>query len=273
VTGASGQLGLEVARLLPEARLHTRERLDVSDGDRVRSVLDGADVVIHLAAFTNVDECEAAEERAFAVNARGTEHVADAAARAAGRVVYVSTDYVFDGTKHGEYGEDDEPNPLNVYGRSKLEGERAVLAREENLVVRTSWVYGQGRNFVATMLRAARAGKRLSVVADQVGRPTWARDLARALVHLVEVGATGTMHVAGDGPSCSWADLADESLAVAGLTARVDRVTTDAYARLAGRTLAARPANSSLSLARARSQGVPLGDWRRSVSAYVREAS
>ena len=274
VTGASGQVGLEVARLLPGARLHSREDLDVTDAAGVHSALDRADVVIHLAAFTDVDECEKDPARAFAVNAQGAGHVAEAAAAGGARVVYVSTDYVFDGTADGEYAEDHPTGPLNAYGRSKLEGEQIVMAHgDDNLVVRTSWVYGRGRNFVRTILSAARAGKELSVVADQIGRPTWARDLARALVHLVEAGASGSIHVAGDGPPCSWADLADAALSAAGLDARVARVDTAAYARLAGRTLAPRPGNSTLSLEKARANGVPLGEWRRSVDAYVREAS
>jgi dTDP-4-dehydrorhamnose reductase len=259
--------------MLPDARLHAREDLDVTDARAALSALDGADAVLHLAAFTNVDACEEEPERAFEVNARGTAIVAAAAAATGARVVYVSTDYVFDGRKDGAYEEDDAVNPLNVYGRSKLEGERAVLATDGNLVVRTSWVFGEGRNFVATMLFAARAGKKLRVVADQVGRPTWARPLARALVHLVEAETGGIVHVAGDGAPCSWADLADTALDAAGEGIRVERVDTSAYARLAGRSLAPRPANSTLSIEAARSLGVPLRDWRESVRAYVGESS
>ena len=264
-------MGRELARLLPAARLYTREDLDVADEAGVRSALSDARVVVHLAAFTNVDACESEPERAVAVNARGTEHVARAAREAGARVIYVSTDYVFGGDKEGAYEEGDPPRPLNVYGRSKLEGERAILESPENLVVRTSWVYGGGRNFVSTIVTAARAGKELRVVADQTGRPTWARDLARALVHLVEAGTRGIVHVAGDGPPCTWADLADEALHAAAIPVTVERVDTTTYARLAGRSLAPRPANSTLSIEAARAAGVPLHDWRESVRAYVGE--
>jgi dTDP-4-dehydrorhamnose reductase len=159
VTGAGGQVGTELARLVPTARLHLKDEVDVTDESVVRRALGGAEVVVHLAAFTDVDMCEVEAERAFEVNARGTENVARAAVANGARVVYLSTDYVFDGKKDGEYFEDDPPRPLNVYGRSKLAGERAVLEAAANLVVRTSWVYGRGRNFVATILGAARDRK------------------------------------------------------------------------------------------------------------------
>jgi dTDP-4-dehydrorhamnose reductase len=266
-------VGIELGKLLPDARLHTRADLDVTDAAAVRSALAGAKVVVHLAAFTNVDECEGDPERAFSVNARGTGHVAAAAGDEGGRVVYVSTDYVFDGTKEGQYVEEDPVNPINVYGRSKAEGEAIVRDGSDNLVVRTSWVYGRGRNFVKTIVSAARAGKDLSVVDDQVGRPTWARDLARGIVGLIERGATGTVHVAGDGDPCTWADLTEEAVAAAGLRSPVERVATEAYERMAGRPLAPRPRNSALSIEEARTMGVPLRDWRESVRAYVGEAS
>jgi dTDP-4-dehydrorhamnose reductase len=273
VTGAGGQVGLELGRLLPDARLHARADLDVTNESAVRAALEGADVVVHLAAFTSVDECQSDPERAFSVNARGTEHVVEAVRDGGGRVVYVSTDYVFDGTKKGEYVESDRPSPVNVYGESKAHGERAALAEARNLVVRTSWVFGRGRNFVATIVGAARAGRDVSVVDDQTGRPTSARDLARALAQLVDAEAAGIVHVAGDGEPASWADLACEAVKAAGLTAAVGRVTTDEYARSASRPLAPRPPNSTLSIDAARAMGVPLVDWRESVRAYVKEAS
>jgi dTDP-4-dehydrorhamnose reductase len=272
VTGAGGQVGIELAQLLPGARLHSHGDLDVTDAQAVNRALEGAEIVVHLAAFTNVDECEADRERAFSVNARGTEHVVQAAG-AGCRVVYVSTDYVFDGIKRGEYVPDDPPSPINVYGESKAAGERAVLESSSSLVVRTSWVYGHGRNFVATILSAARAGKELRIVADQVGRPTWARDLAYALQHLITAEARGIVHVAGAGDPCTWADLAEEALGGAGLPRSVERVTTETYASIAGRPMAPRPPNSALSIDAARALGTPLRDWREAVGAYVREAS
>jgi dTDP-4-dehydrorhamnose reductase len=177
---------------------------------------------------------------------------------------------VFDGQKDGEYVEDDGPAPVNVYGESKLEGERLVLASGRNLVLRTSWVYGRGRNFITTIVAAARAKETVTVVADQVGRPTWARDLARGLVHLVESGESGIVHLAGEGDACSWADLAEVAIGAAGVDARVERVDTATYGSSAARPVAPRPANSTLSVEKARALGTPLAPWRESVPAFVR---
>jgi dTDP-4-dehydrorhamnose reductase len=174
-------------------------------------------------------------------------------------VIQLSTDYVFDGSKEGEYVEDDPTNPQSAYGRSKLEGERAVLAAGDNLVVRTSWVFGDGRNFLRSVVAADRAGKALRVVGDQRGRPTWAGDIAQAVAHLAASGEAGVVHVAGAGEPCTWAELAE--LAVGH---PVEHVTTEEWG-----APAPRPRNSVLSLSRARTLGVPLADWRDSVSRYV----
>ena len=272
VTGAGGQVGRELAGLLPGAQFHERADLDVTDETAVAAALEGAEIVVHLAALTNVDECERERDRAFNVNSRGTANVV-AAVDGRARVVYVSTDYVFDGRDDGEYAESDRPGPLNVYGESKMEGEMLVRRHADHLVVRTSWVYGPGRNFVATILGAARAGRELRVVDDQVGRPTWARDLALGLVELIRLETTGIVHVAGDGSPCSWADLAVEALDAAEISVPVERVSTGEYARAARAPLAPRPANSALSIEAARALGVPLRDWKEAVHAYVGEAS
>ena len=269
VTGAGGQVGTALRARLGSARFMGRSELDVTDRKAVHNAVGVADLVVHLAAMTNVDECEARPDAAFAVNADGTRHVAEAAAVAGARMVYVSTDYVFDGEKAGEYEEADAPSPINVYGRSKLEGERHVAAGEANLTVRTSWIFGQGRNFVRTILGAAGRGDPLRVVADQRGRPTWAEDLAAALAFLLERSVTGIIHVAGSGPTGTWADLAEVALEAAGSSIRVERIDSETHARTAGRIVAPRPRNSALSLGRAVALGVPIGDWRRSVRDYV----
>ena len=269
VTGAGGQVGTALRARLEPARFLDRSDLDVTDQEAVRTAARGADVIVHLAAMTNVDECEARPDEAFAVNADGTRHVAEAAAAEGARMVYVSTDYVFDGEKAREYEEADSPRPINVYGKSKLEGERHVATGQANLTVRTSWVFGQGKNFVRTILGAAGRADPLRVVEDQRGRPTWAEDLAAALTYLVDVPMAGTLHVAGGGPPCTWADLAEVALETAGSSARVERIDSETYASTAGRIVAPRPRNSALSLARAVAHGVPLSDWRRSVRRYV----
>ncbi|HYP24966.1 MAG TPA: sugar nucleotide-binding protein [Actinomycetota bacterium] len=266
VTGGDGQVGAALRALLPHGDFRSHDELDVTDAAAVTAAVEGAAVVVHAAAITNVDACEAEPEAAAAVNDGGTRLVADAARAAGARVLYLSTDYVFSGDA-APYGEDDTTGPLNVYGRTKLAGE-GHLDIERDLVVRTSWVFGDGRNFVRTILAAPPP---LRVVDDQVGRPTSAAALARALAALVgRPEVTGRLHVAGDGQPCSWADLAAAALAVAGRDVRVERVDSASYAAGAGRVIAPRPPDSTLQLTRARELGLPLEDWRDSVAAYVR---
>ena len=273
VTGAGGQVGKALAERLIHARFLSHLDLDVTDEDAVRQAVGAASIVVHLAAMTNVDECERHPDRAFAVNSEGTRHAVQAAEDAGARVIFVSTDYVFDGERAGEYSEDDLPAPLGAYGRSKLEGERFVAKEPGNLIVRTSWVFGEGRNFVRTIVAAARRGGPLKVVDDQTGRPTWAEDLADALVFLVEAGISGVLHVTGDGQPSTWADVAEFAVGAAGLAASVERIDTATYRRSADRVIAPRPRNSTLSLERARRLGVPLRDWRTSVRRYVETMS
>jgi dTDP-4-dehydrorhamnose reductase len=273
VTGGDGQVGRALRPLLPTARYATRNELDVTDRAQVSDAIAGVDVVVHLAAMTDVDRCEREPRLAEEVNGAGSRNVAAAARAAGARVIGVSTDYVFDGSAPGEYTEADQPRPLSVYGSTKLAGEMALLESGDNTVIRTSWVYGDGRNFIRTILRAAAAGRPLAVVDDQVGRPTAAADVARAIVHLLSIDPPPLVHVTGDGPPTSWAGVAEQSLAAAGLTVPVEHVSTMEYGRRMNSALAQRPANSLLSLDRARGLGLPLSDWRTSVSAYARGAA
>ena len=273
VTGGDGQVGRALRSLLPSARYAARDELDVTDRARTNDAIAGVDVVVHLAAMTDVDRCEREPHLAEQVNGAGSRNVAEAAGAAGARVIGVSSDYVFDGTAPGEYTETDKPRPLSVYGRTKLAGEQALLEAGDNTVIRTSWVYGDGRNFIRTILRAAAAGRALAVVDDQLGRPTAADDLAQAIVHLLSIDPPRLLHVTGDGPPTSWAGVAEQSLAAAGLTVPVEHVSTIEYGRRMDSTLAPRPANSLLSLDRARGLGVPLSDWRTSVAAYARGAA
>lgn len=255
MTGAGGQVGRALAAVLPEATFADRAALDVTDAGAVRRAAAGHDVVVHTAAMTDVDGCEDDPDRAFAVNATGAANVAAAGVR----VIHLSTDYVFDGGARAPYAEDATPAPLGVYGRSKLEGERAVLAAGRNLVVRTAWVFGEGRNFIRAILAADAAGRPLRVVDDQIGRPTAAADLAEAIAVLAGADAAGIVNVTGDGEPCSWADLAE---LVVGHP--VERISTAEFG-----ARAPRPAWSVLALDRARALGLPLADWRTSVSRYV----
>jgi dTDP-4-dehydrorhamnose reductase len=267
VTGAGGQLGRALRAVLPGAVFRTREELDVTDAAAVERGIAGIDVVVHAAAFTNVDECERRPGAARAVNDLGTASVAAAARRHGARAILLSTDYVFSG-EHPPYAEGDERGPVNAYGRTKAAAEdRLDPARD--LVVRTSRVFGDGRNFVRTILAAARDAPP-RVVDDQIGRPTAAPALAAAVAHLLRTGAAGTVHVAGDGPPCSWADLADRALACSGSDVRVVRVDSASYAVSAPAPVAPRPPDATLDLERARSLGVPLVDWRTSLDEYVK---
>lgn len=272
VTGAGGQVGRALRGVIGTARFLSHDDLDVTDGEAVRRAVGEADVVIHLAAMTHVDDCERHPDLALAVNGEGTRNVAGAAAARGARVVYLSTDYVFDGTKREEYREEDPPAPINAYGRSKLEGERYVAEEPANLIVRTSWVFGEGRNFIRAILEAARTGRPVRVVDDQTGRPTYAGDLAAALAYLIETGTSGMVQVSGDGEPGTWATVAECAIAAARLPATVEHVDTETYRRMSGREVAPRPANSVLCLARARQLGVPLREWRGSLERYVRAA-
>jgi dTDP-4-dehydrorhamnose reductase len=274
VTGAGGQLGREVVEVLEVAGHDVvgwaHADLDVGDRAAVQAAVGGTrpEVVVHCAAWTAVDACEADPERAFRVNAMGTRHVVDAARRARAYVVTVSTDYVFDGTKPEPYDEWDTPNPQSVYGRSKLAGEHEV--GEGGAVVRTSWVCGRyGANMVKTILRLAREHDELSFVADQRGHPTIAADLARALRTFVEERLPGVWHVTNQG-AVSWHELARRVLEAAGEDpARVLPITT---AELQPPRPAPRPANSVLDNRALRLAGLPLlPDFRESLAPLVRE--
>ena len=211
ITGARGMLGSALVRSLKgkdqgECIPCGREDLDVTDREGTKSVIVNLapDVVIHAVAFTDVDGCELDEKKAMAVNAEGTKTVAEACREVGARLLYISTDYVFDGEKGSPYNEGDPPNPINTYGRSKFRGEQyASEILPDCLIVRTSWLFGHGGdNFVEKIRNLANSQKVLSVVTDQAGCPTFAADLAEALQFLLRSGASGIVHVTNNG-SCS----------------------------------------------------------------------
>ena len=221
VTGANGQLGVELVRALaPQGEVVGTDidDLDVREASCAERVATlRPDWVVHAAAATDVDGCERDAEWAFAVNGEGTRRIAEGCRRANAGLVYVSTDYVFDGQKDRPYLEADPPGPLNVYGRSKLAGEEATRALAGRwTIVRTAWLYGvYGKNFVKTILDRARAGQPLRVVDDQVGSPTYAADLAEGIALLLAGGHTGVFHLTNSG-ACSWFAFAREIVRLAG---------------------------------------------------------
>ncbi len=272
LTGAKGQLGTDLVERFT-ASGHALTAVDIDDVDlTVRDdVLDAIaaarpDAVVHPAAFTAVDRCEAEPDTAFAVNVLGTRHVAEAARRVDAPVTYVSTDYVFDGTKDGPYVEWDMPNPQSVYGRSKLAGERELDPGAT--IVRTSWVCGyHGANMVKTILRIAAEPGRLTFVDDQRGHPTFTADLAGVIDHLVTERRPGLFHVTNQG-AVSWYEFARAVLEAAGDDPdRVDPCTT---ADLQPPRPAPRPANSVLDNAALRLSGVPTTrDFREPLAELV----
>jgi dTDP-4-dehydrorhamnose reductase len=282
VAGCRGQLGHALCRQLeadPRGEVVAAidlPEVDVSDPAAVErlfgSLAIAPDVVANAAAFTHVDRCEREPEAAWRANAVAPGLLAGACAGRGSRLVHVSTDYVFSGDASVPYREEDPPEPRSEYGRSKLEGERRVLdASPANLVVRTSWVFGRGRNFLAAILAQAFARRRgeasgaLRVVDDQRGKPTWSEDLAAGIRLLVDRSAGGLYHVAGSGVA-TWWDVARFCLDEAGFPdLEVERVRTSELG-LAAR----RPAWSVLDCSKAEALGVHMRDWREAVRAYLR---
>jgi dTDP-4-dehydrorhamnose reductase len=260
VTGAAGQVGSAVVERFERSGNHevvaaTRDVMDLADRDAVLQVITtvAPDAIVHSGAFTAVDACETEVDTALRINALATRHVVDGADRVDARVLYISTDYVFDGTKSGAYDEWDIPNPQSVYGRSKLGGERET--RTEDTVVRTSWVFGKtGKNMVKTVLRLAQTNPELAFVNDQHGKPTCAEDLAETIYDLTVSRSPGVFHVTNAGPT-TWHGFAQEVLRAAGESP--DRVAAISTADLAGKYPAPRPANSVLDNAALRLNGIP----------------
>jgi dTDP-4-dehydrorhamnose reductase len=267
VTGAGGQLGADLLRVLAGEDVdgRTRAELDVTDPDAVATAVAGRDVVLNAAGWTDVDGAESDEAGAYAANATGPAVLAGACARVGATLVHVSTDYVFAGDARTPYAEDAPVDPRSAYGRTKAAGERAVLASGgPAYVVRTAWVYGEtGANFVKTMARLERERDTVDVVDDQRGSPTWSRDLATGLVALAGSGAPfGIYHATGAGET-TWCGFARAVFAELGADpARVRPTTTTANPRPAPR-----PAYSVLAGRRWRAAGLaPLPPWREALA-------
>jgi dTDP-4-dehydrorhamnose reductase len=272
VTGASGMLGSDLVFLLTAAGYDVlarpRAELDIADPGQVsRSLRElRPEVVVNCAAFTKVDDCET-DPQAFEVNAEGVANLADACGHVGAQLVQVSTDFVFDGAKLAPYAEDDPVHPLSAYGRTKRAGEEEALRLPGSLVVRSSWLFGRsGWNFVEAILKQVDAGKsRLSVVIDQIGRPTATTDLSEALLALLEAGASGVYHFANRG-DVTWNEFAREILWLAGRSdIAVDPTTAEALARPAKR-----PAYSVLDTTRyERLAGRPIRHFRDPLAEYL----
>ncbi len=275
--GANGQLGSDLVKALRDDDLLplTHADIEITNAESVTWTIGqhGPDVVISTAAFHKVDECERDAARAFAVNAVGARYLAAACRDAGAALVYLSTDYVFDGSKGQPYSETDPPAPINVYGASKVAGEHMIRATlERHLIVRTSGLYGiagssgKGGNFVELMLRLARDAKPIRVVTDQVLTPTYTVDLAQAIASLVHGGHYGLFHITNSG-SCSWFEFAQEIFRQMGLTPGLQATTTAAFG-----APARRPAYSVLAHDAWRRAGfAELRPWQEALGAYLVE--
>jgi len=274
VTGAAGQLGRETVLALQAAGEDVigidRQELDFSQPDQVAEGIAAhrADWVINCAAYTHVDKAEQEQELAFRVNRDSAKAVAEGVASYGGRLLHVSTDFIFGGEQSHPYAEDDPAHPVGVYGQSKWEGEQAVQAvMPDAVILRTAWVYGShGHNFVKTMLRLAAEREELRVVDDQIGTPAWTADITRALLSLIEVDARAVFNFTNEGVA-SWYDFASEIIAVArdlGFPLKVKKISPIPSVDFP--TPATRPAYSVLSKVRIRQVlDYPIPHWRDSL--------
>ena len=273
--GSKGMLGRDLMGVLRSSFLDDEvvgwdiEEIDIQKEEEsvLRIEKLQPDILIHVAAYTDVDGCERNEEKAFAVNAEGTKNVALAASRCRAKLVYLSTDYVFDGSKTEPYVESDLPHPLNVYGRSKLQGEQYVQEWVKNgLIVRTQWLYGRyGKNFVASVLRQAREKKALSIVNDQMGSPTYTADLAKAISVLIQFDAQGIFHVANS-DRCTWYAFGQAILNLSGMNeVKVIPISSEELGRPA-----VRPSYSVFNCQKLKEKtGLVLRPWSEALKDYL----
>jgi dTDP-4-dehydrorhamnose 3,5-epimerase len=275
IVGAGGQLGRALQREFPDAVAFDRGQLDVTDAAAVRAhPWADVDVVLNAAAWTAVDAAEdpanLAAVRAANVDAVG--NLARAARASGATLVHISSEYVFDGRHEGPVPEDWPPNPLSVYGRSKADGDTEAESVSAHYLVRTTWVVGQGSNFVRTMAGLADRGVSPTVVDDQIGRPTFATDLAAGIRHLLDVGAPyGTYNLTNGGDPASWADVAAEVFAARGRNPHdIRRVGTAEYFA-DKRDAACRPLNSVLDLSKITATGFRPRNWRSALAEYLGE--
>ena len=273
VTGVKGQLGYDVVNEL-EKRGHTAvgvdiEELDITDAAAVDKMITEAapEAVIHCAAWTAVDAAEDNEERCRQVNVNGTENIAKICKKLNCKMMYISTDYIFDG-KGTRPWEPDDPvtTPLNVYGQTKYEGELAVRNNVEKFfIVRIAWVFGKGKNFIKTMLNLGKTHAHLTVVNDQYGTPTYTFDLARLLVDMIETDKYGNYHATNEGGYITWYDFACEIFRQAGMDVDVEPVSSAQYA-----AKAKRPENSRMNKQKLADNGFELlPDWKDALRRYL----
>lgn len=272
VTGVNGQLGYDVVKEL-EKRGHQavgvdRKEMDLISTQQIKECIETVkpEAIIHCAAYTAVDKAEDEEELCRRVNSIATKEIAECAKKLDIPMIYISTDYVFDGTKDGEYTEEDIPNPINVYGKTKYEGEGYVQELlEKYYIVRISWVFGEnGNNFIDTMLRLAKDRDEINVINDQVGSPTYTKDLAPLLVDMIETDKYGVYHATNEG-YCTWYEFAKEIFRIADVDIKVNPINTSEYP-----TKAIRPMNSKMNKNKLEKNSFyRLRNWKYSLLDYI----
>ena len=272
VTGSTGQLGSDVVKELLKRGYSTlspnRSELNLCSEDNIRNYIlnSNCEAIVHCAAYTQVDKAEDEKDLCIKINATATKHIVKCAKILDIPMIYISTDYVFDGTKDGEYTENDETNPINIYGESKLAGEKYVQEiLDKYYIVRTSWVFNiNGKNFIETMLRLSKANNQLSIVNDQIGSPTYTKDLSRLLVDMLETSKYGLYHATNEG-YCSWYEFADTIFKLANINIYIKAINSNEYA-----SRAKRPLNSKLSKDKLIEYGFkPLPHWEDALKDYL----
>lgn len=286
VTGSTGQLGSDVVKELLKRGYSTlspnRSEFNLCSEDSIRNYIlnSNCEAIVHCAAYTQVDKAEDEKDLCIKINATATKHIVKCAKILDIPMIYISTDYVFDGMKgledinsdeldkssYLEYKEDDKTNPQNIYGQTKLEGELYVKELlDKYYIVRISWVFGEnGNNFIDTMLRLSKDRDLLNVINDQVGSPTYTKDLSRLLVDMIETNKYGIYHATNEG-FCSWYDFAKEIFNISGVDIKVNPIETSKYP-----TKATRPMNSKMSKEKLTLQGFcKLRNWKESLEEYI----
>ena len=278
VTGCNGQLGRAIRKEYAASDVEFINTdvvegegvvsLDITDVDAVLKLVraEKPDVIINCAAHTNVDKCEEQWDLAYKINAIGPRNLSIAATEADAKMIHVSTDYVFEGNGTRPYTEFDAPNPVSAYGKTKLEGENFVKEfAKKHFILRTAWLYGDGKNFVKTMLALAENHDELNVVCDQVGTPTSAVELAKMIHYLEGTENYGTFHATCEG-SCSWADFAEEIFRLAGKNTKVNHITSEEFAAKAPRPSYSILENYMLKL----TSDYRFADWHDAIESYIK---
>ncbi len=273
ITGGTGQLGYDIIKELinrneKDYLAPSSKKMDITNQKQVEKIILNykPDIIFHCAAYTAVDKAEEDKENCYNVNVNGTKNIVEVAKRINAKVVYISTDYVFDGTKKTEYETEDITNPINYYGYTKLLGEKEVQQLNDYLIVRISWVFGEnGKNFVKTMLNLAETKTELSIVSDQIGSPTYTKDLSKLLLDMIENNKKGLFFATNE-DFCSWYEFAEYIFKINNINIKLNKVLTKDY-----KTLAKRPLNSKLSKNKLDEEGLTrLPSWQDAASRFCK---